>query len=241
MGHVVRGHMIVISVVILAFLVISGRKVDVRIRTPQNFDIQCDATLTDSAKAIITQFIENLDKRIALHPAIFASIIKEQFPFIQAIQSRLVPPGTMKLNCTAYQPLCTINQVLLLVPPHTLCHTDYYCKSLVSELPNIIIDESQLKTHDTKTLVSVVKTLNKDIFAQFQVAVSSDSTIVFEDKIQPRLSMICRADNVPATTLCMHGKYMKELLENRHAFTGKSNNHFIADLRFGKQIILSKK
>ena len=97
MGQIIRGHLIVASILIFAFLVISGRKVDLRIRTPQNFDIQFDAMISDVAKQEITAFIESLDKRWALKTAAFASIIKERFPFIQSIQSRLVPPGTMKL------------------------------------------------------------------------------------------------------------------------------------------------
>ena len=241
MGHNVRGHMIVMSVVILVFLVVSGRKVDMRIRTPQQFDLRFDATFSEAARQDITAFVESLDKRWALRPVLFTSIIKERFPFIQSAQSRLVPPGTMKLICHAHKPLCIINQTLLLVPPQSLCPTSYFQEAIVASLPTIAVEPSLLKTYDPKIMVSVVSGLGADIFARYQVAVPAEGSILFEDKQQPRLSLVCRVDKVPTTTLCMYGKYMHELLESRNAFKGKSNTHFVADLRFEKQIILSKK
>jgi hypothetical protein len=240
MGNIMRGHMILISIVILVFLVISGRKVDVRIRTPQQFDIQFDASSTESAQILITQFINTLDKRIALYPAALVSVIKEQFPFIQAVNTRLVPPNTMKLICKMAQPLCTINQNNLLVQT-CICPNNYYCWNIRSSLPQINIDQSLLTTYKPNMLVTIVNKLNKNIFADYLVTVSLENTLIFEDKVQPRLSIICRTDNIPSETLCLYGKNMRELLENRKAFSDKANDQFVADLRFQKQIILTKK
>jgi hypothetical protein len=241
MGNIIRGHLILISVALIVFFVGSGRKVDVRIRTPQHFDIQYDQMLTDGCKATMTQFIESLDKKIALHPNILAAVIQEQFPFIQSVQSRLVPPGIMKLHCMAATPLCILNQSLLLVPPQNICPNSYYCTGIWENLPHITLAESLFKSCDIHILTALVNNLNVDIFNQFNVSVSADRTLIFEDKIQPRFSVMCRIDKVPSATLCMHAQHMKELLESRKAFSAKSNNLYVADLRFEKQIILSKK
>jgi hypothetical protein len=241
MGNIIRGHMILMSIVTLAFLIVSGRKVSVRIRIPQQFDVHFDTKFTDSAKFLITSFINTLDKRVALYPAVLVLVIKKQFPFIQTVNTRLVPPGTMKLACMAEQPLCAINHNFLLLPTPCICSADYYCQEVWSSLPQISVDQTLLATCEPGILVSLMKKLNKDIFADYQISVSADSSLVFEDKAQPRLSMLCRIDDVPVETLCMHGKNMRELLENRNAFNGKSNNQFVADLRFQKQIILTKK
>lgn len=241
MGNIMRGHLILTSIVLIVFLVVFGRKVDVRIRTPQHFDIQYDKMLTDACKATITQFIESLDKRLALHPDILAAVIQEQFPFIRSVQSRLVPPGTMKLQCMTSAPLCILNKSLLLVPPQNVCQNSYYCTSIWENLPHIVLDEALLKTYDPRILVKLVNNLSEDIFNQFNVIIAADNALILEDKMQPRFSVMCRIDKVPAATLCMHAKHMKELLENRKAFSAKSNSLYVADLRFEKQIILSKK
>lgn len=241
MGHLFRGHVIVASILILAFLIISGRKVDVRIRTPQCFDIHFDEMFSDIAKTEVTTFIESLDKRWALKTASFALIIKEQFPFIQSIQFRLVPPGTMKLMCKAYKPICIINQTLLLVLPQTLCSTAHFQETTWASLPNISVEQSLIKEYDPKALVSIVSAIGNDIFDQYHVTLCSQGNLVFDDKKQPRLSLICRFDKVPSKTLGTYGNYMREMLENRNAFSEKSAHNFVADLRFEKQIILSKK
>jgi hypothetical protein len=241
MENIIRGHLILISIVLIAFLAISGRKVDVCIRTPQYFDIHYDELLTDACKANITQFIESLNKHIALHPEILAAVIQEQFPFIRSVQSRLVPPGTMKLQCMTFAPLCILNQTLLLVPPQNICSNSYYCTNVWENLPHLMIDEAVLKTYDPRILIKLVNSLNKDIFNQFNVVVATDRTLIFEDKAQPKFSLVCRIDNVPSATLCMHAQHMKELLESRKAFSEKSSIAYVADLRFEKQIILSKK
>ena len=241
MKNIVRGHLILISTVLLAFFVVSGRKVGVHIRTPQHIDIKCDNMLTDACKGTITQFIEGLDKRLALQPEILAAVIREQFPFIQAVQLRLVPPGTLKLQCVTCAPICKLNQLSVLVPPQTVCPKAYYCDSVWENLPCIALDESLLKTYNPQVLVKLVDALNADIFNQFNVTVAADSTLVFEDKMQPRFSLVCRIDNVPSTTLCMHAQNMRALLDERKAFSAKTNSTYVADLRFEKQIILSKK
>lgn len=241
MGQVIRGHMIIMSAIILAFFLIAGRKVDVHVRTPQFFDIQMDSCLTDSSKAAINNFIESLDKRLALYPVAFVSVIKERFPFIESVHMRLVPPSVMKMQCTVFRPLCTINKSVLLVPPQSVCPSDYYCQNVWLTLPNVDIDEHVMHAYNPKDLVALVKALDSDIFATYRVTVSSYSNVMFEDRVQPRLSMVCRIDNVPTKLLCVHGRNIKELLESRQAFSNKSKNIFLVDLRFEKQIILSKR
>ena len=241
MGHIIRGHTIITSIVVIAFLIILGWKIDLRMRTPQNFDVCFDEKFSDASKQEITALVESLDKRFALKPIQFTSAIKEQFPYIQSIQLRLVPPGTLKLLCIAYQPLCTINQTLLLMPTGTLCSTACFQETTWTMLPCIFIEQSLLKTYDPAAIVAMVHSLSADICAHYQVRLSSEGNIVFDDKKQPRLSLLCRYDKVPSKNLCMYGTYVRELLENRSAFTAKSGAHYLADLRFEKLIILSKK
>ena len=233
--------MLTASIIILALLFIAARKFNVHIRTPQNFDIHFDEKFSAIAKQEIATFIKSFDLHCALDVAKFVSTIKERFPFIQSIQTRLVPPRIMKLTCDAKQPLCMVNQTLVLVPSGTLCPTTYFQESLGPTLPTIAIDQSQLQTYNLAIMVSAVKTLNDDIFAQYNVTLSSEGNIVFEDKNQPRLSLLCRLDHIPSQNICMYGNYLRDLLENRSAFKGKSKTHIVADLRFEKQIILSKK
>ena len=241
MGHTVRGCMIIASIVILGALIMSGYKIDLRIRTPQCFDIHFDEKFSDASKFEITKFVESIDKRLVLKAATFTSIIKERFPFIQSIQCRLVPPGIMKLTCKAAQPLCVINKTLLLMPTGAFCSSDYFHEINWATLPCMFVEQYLLKTYGPAAIVSIIHKLGVDICANYRVRLSSERTIVFDDNKQPRLSLVCRPDNIPSKNMCGYGNYVREILENRGAFTEKSDIYFLADLRFEKQIILSKK
>ncbi len=241
MGHIIRGHTIVASILILAFLVISGRKVVVRICMPQSFDVQFDATFSDKSKNEIIHFVESLDKRMAAKVPVFVSILKERFPHIQSLQVRLIPPGIMKISCKASKPDCIINEKLALISEKSMCPIDYFQDHVCSGLPRITIEQSLLANYDAKAIKVVVNQISSDIFAQYRIVLCNQADLIFEDKQQPFLSLICRADKVPTRDLCIYGTYIKELLISRDAFSGKFAAHYQADLRFEKQIILSKK
>lgn len=241
MRHSVHWYMIFTSVGIIAFLITSGRRIDIRIRTPQQYEICVDTVFSHMIQHEVIVYIESLDKRLALQPSLFVSTIKKQFPVIQSIKTSLIPPGIMKVICSACNPLCVVNENLLLVMPQTICPITHFQEHVVASLPSITVENSVLQSYNPKDLISMFKMLNKNIFDQYQVEVLASKNVIFKDKKQPLLSVVCRLDSISSKNLIMYGAYMRELLEARKSATKKTKDNFIADLRFEKQIILSKK
>ena len=241
MKHSIRGYAFLISIIVLTCLFISGRKVDVALRTPQRYVCTFDDALSTIKQSEIQSCVDAIDKKIALKPAKLVAFLRDQFPLVKAIRTRLVPPGIMELTFSIAKPICRINDGSVVVPPKTLCPTCWYQEPHFVSLPVLLCDEFVLKTIDPLKLVWVINQIPHDAFEHYTVALKTDDELQLVDKTEPRLSLVCRVNKIPTEHLCEYGATVKEVLASRGVFASRNNKQWLADLRFEKQIILSKR
>lgn len=241
MKHSIRGYTFLLCAVVLSCLVMSGRKIDVAMRTPQKYVCKFDDVLVASCQLEIQSFIQHIDKKIALQHAQLVAVITKQFPFIKSIKTHLVPPGTMELEFICTKPLCKINDNCLAVPPKFLLPRNLFQEQQCASLPMICCDDQVLKTIDQKQVVTIAKQITFAVFEHFDVILKSKDDLVFTDKLEPKLSLMCRVNKIPSASLCYYGNTVKGLLVTQGAFANRKVHNWLADLRFEKQIILSKR
>lgn len=238
-----RGHIVVVCFCILAFLFLVGRKAEKCLSIPKKIVCMFDARISCEAKKHIRLFIEHADPSLFCVMSQFDSTIQQQFPYIESIQTKLVPPATIKIICTSYEPCYAINDTHLIAIANAqaiLCPAHVYKKEICNDLPQAAVDVTAFNTYKAQDLYSMLSQVPKNVFALYHVHIAEHGTIMLRDQKQQNLTLVVRADSDMAL-LEKCGAYTRELLESRKAFSGKSAAYYTADLRFDKHIILSKK
>lgn len=225
----------------MSCIVMTGRKIDVAMRTPRQYVCGFDDILTNNKQEGITSFVNIVGHKFALKPAQLVACIREQFPFIKSINTHLVPPRVMKISFITTKPIARINDDMLVVPPKTICPTSWFQELHYISLPVIAIDELVLKNMCAENLVKILKTITSKVFDKYTVALKTTDELWLTDKVEPRLSLVCRTNKIPTDKLCEYGAQVKSLLESKGCFASRRIKSWLADLRFEKQIILSKR
>ncbi len=239
---IARGHIFVVSTLILAFLCLAIREAEKRLSVPEKYVCMFDTRLSSETKKQIRLFVEHTDKSLLYVMSRFDVTMQQQFPFIRSLQTRIVPPATMKIICTAYDPCYDINSTNLIAIAHgqaILCPAHAYKKEICDNLPHITVDDQALNGYKAQELYTMLSQLPQDIYALYHVHITAHNTIMLLDAKQPNLTLVTRS-GCDMTLLEKCGTYVRELLESRKAFSGKSAARYTADLRFEKHIILSK-
>ncbi len=240
--NISRGHIFVVSMLILAFLCLAIREAEKRLSVPEKCVCVFDARLSSETKKQIRLFVEHADKSLLYVMSRFDTTMRQKFPFISSIQTKLVPPATMKIICMAHDPCYSINSTNLIAIANgqaILCPAHVYKKEICDNLPRITVDAQVLDGYKAQELYTLLYQLPQDIYALYHVHITAHNTIMLLDAKQPNLTLVTRS-GCDMTLLQKCGTYVRELLEDRKAFSDKSSVRYTADLRFEKQIILSK-
>jgi hypothetical protein len=239
---IARGHILVISFCVLTFLFVAMRKAEKCLSVPEKYVCMFDARLSQEIKKQIRLFVESTDQAAFHEMNQFEVMIKQQFPFIRSIQTKLVPPATMKISCAVYEPCYVINNTHLIVADTSqvlLSPVDAYTQEVCDRLPRATVDILVFNLYTARELYALLSQIPNTIFEMYQIQITEHNTLILQDKKQLNLTLIARSGTDMAF-LEKCGTYTRELLEGRKAFSGKSAVHYTADLRFEKHIILSK-
>ncbi|HML19797.1 MAG TPA: hypothetical protein PKD74_04445 [Candidatus Dependentiae bacterium] len=238
-----RGHIVVVCFCIFAFLFLAWRKAEKCLSIPKKIVCMFDERISCEAKKNIRLFIEHADSSLFYVMSQFDLTIRQQFPYIKSIQTKLVPPATMKVICTSYEPCYAINDTHLIAIANAqaiLCPAHVYKKEICNDLPQASVETTAFNTYKAQDIYNILSHVPKNVFASYYVHIAEHDTIILRDKKQHNLTLVVRADSDMAL-LEKCGTYTRELLESRKAFSCKSAAYYTADLRFDKHIILSKK
>jgi hypothetical protein len=241
MKHSIRGYAMLFCFIVLAGLVVGGRKVDVVVRTPRQCICKFDDVLVPEKQAEIQSFIDVVDKKFTLKQPELVACIRQEFPFIRSIKMHLIPPGVLELTFAVSEPLCIINDDMVVVPPKSLLPLSWFQEKFYNSLPIIAVDSFVLKSVDVENLIALIKQLPQEICMNFALTLKTVDELLLTDKNEPRFSLVCRVDKMPMNELARYGSIVKSLLSSRGAFASKCINSWLADLRFEKQIVLSKR
>jgi hypothetical protein len=236
-----RGHVVVVGICLLAFLFVAERRVVRYVSAPERFEYRLDTRLSREADRSMRLFIEQADSCLFRSMDRFCGMIKQRFPYVRSMQTKMVPVATMRVSCRLYDPCYNVNNTHLIVADASqalLCSAGFYAQEACVGLPRVNIEESVLNTYNVRDLHGMLSQLPRNLFDLYHVDVKERYTMVLRDKKQPSLTLITRRDSdMRLVEKC--GAYVRELLEGRKAFDGGAVC-YTADLRFNKHIILSK-
>ena len=169
------------------------------------------------------------------NPRTIISTISEQFPCVKSISVHCRASNTAEIEITAHDPIVRINGSHILTDAKTIILDRSYALYVVDSLPSFSM-ASALPERCSDRMMGAVKRCIKDrIFEQYTLSWVNEHELYFQDMHDPSFSLLCDAVSLPTHSTLISYEQLKNSIKNRKS----AMNHWVADLRFDDQIIVS--
>lgn len=169
-----------------------------------------------------------------------ADDLKNEFPFIDSISILCAADGIGRMAITAHDPAYLVNNKYVLTNNGLLFEKTVFESSAYAKLPTACVNEQSL--HDQATIERVqtcLAGLPNDFFESYEINWCDETCLQLQDKREPNFTIVCEDDYVPGSFVLQKCNAIKEQLTQRGAFSSKKKKMWVADIRFGDQIIVS--
>lgn len=171
--------------------------------------------------------------------AIIRQIIKE-FPCIKHINISYMPNHEASIDIKAYRPFCVINGDSIVTHDHTVIPKEIYSSWALVLLPHIQIKDNEISTERIAQIAHYVcNALDYEVFEMGTFVWVNETYAYIQDKQEPRLIYVCSAERMMNHDTLHQSMKIKNSLDKQGAFAIKSRDHWIIDMRFKDQIIVS--
>lgn len=200
-----------------------------------HYDFYCDTIIAHDEQQRIIAFLEN-NVHDSASLSSLAGTLHERFPILQSSLLQKFPSKNVTLTVRSSRPFCTLNGDLVLSDDGKLLSKELFSISSLKDKPNI----STTTTDESNVLVHDLIHIPLELFEQFSFTWNSACELWLKDKKSP-FSIVCVAHCLPDKKKLAQCKMVQRILEQRGTPVRKVPVHWVADIRFDKQIIVFSK
>ncbi len=196
-----------------------------------SFDSQLSQTVCDAIKKQVTLFEMNG----LYNPEAIIENIPHVFTMVKSLDIKQFPTHMALVTITAFDPIIRINDDRLLIENQSILSTDYYAVYKIESLQKINIAMPIPAYVSSSIMAAMKQCLAEKIFDHYTVYFVNEHEWYLGDTKDPLFTLCCDAASLPIDMVRMTYNRLKNQIKKR----GPAKVKWVADVRFGDQIILS--
>ncbi|MEX0672121.1 MAG: hypothetical protein WD068_02085 [Candidatus Babeliales bacterium] len=196
--------------------------------------VHFDEHLSDEARHCIYSALDEHQLNHKKFPT--SAHLMQQCPAIQDVSMHQVLPDEIDVTITSYKPHVCLNEIYVVTKDGKIFNASLFKDAQALPCMQTKNSNSDISAYCKDFLMK----LPNDILEECNIEWESGTKIILRDKKQPFFAIVCKAStaiNELQYELC---KNIKKGLEQRGDLGDKPITQWNADIRFDKQIILSK-
>ncbi|HZW60956.1 MAG TPA: hypothetical protein VFF04_01910 [Candidatus Babeliales bacterium] len=205
----------------------------------KRYSFSIDPLFSDVTRRAIIEYIEESESFKNSSSFERFAFLQDRFPAIKSLKTELIAPNVLHCEVSATPPVIKINDTLILTDSGLVVLPETFASYRLENLYGIQVNEAPLFTHKvSSTMLECIKKISPSLYSRFSISWISEFHVRFDDKLNPSFSILCAAQSIPNEQML---RYCEQLLQTntRQGTNGcKVPKHWIADVRFSKQIIL---
>jgi hypothetical protein len=196
------------------------------------YAIDIDATFSPLIQANIRDYVCNTPLFKTASLITINDSLKKKFPCIEHVTSERQAPGIAHIQIKTAKPLLSLNDSMILASDGSFVSKEVFTKAMMKK--TIPIACSDLSTM-TPALAPSLRFFLNPLLHSYTITWHNDHTTLLHDKQDPWFTVICNAQSAPSDATLIRCEQLKQKL-----IITKSNNNWIADVRFHNQIVVYK-
>lgn len=156
------------------------------------------------------------------------------FPVIKSMKLEQFPAHIARITLDAYDPIMCINDDRIVLENNFLLSADYYTVSKTSSLQKIRCAGPLPVQVSAPIMEAMKQCLSQKIFDYYTVYFVNEHEWYFSDIKDPSFTMCCTTSSLPINMIQIAYAKLKKQIQKESI-----SHKWIADMRFGDQIILS--
>ncbi len=158
------------------------------------------------------------------------------FACVKSVSVQCCASHTAQISVEANGPIVRINGSHVLTEAKTIIPENSYALYVLNALPSLSM-ATALPDQCSDQMMSTVKSCVKDrIFERYTLSWVNEHELYFRDINDPSFSLLCDVVSLPTHTALLSYEQVKNSIKRRKA----APSHWVADLRFDDQIIVSR-
>ncbi len=200
------------------------------------YTIEIDQSFSPVVQANIRDFIQNTPSFTTASLTTLNQQIKKKFPCIEYVTAERYAPGIAHIQIKTAKPLVYINDSMIVAQDGSYVSKDLFTAAALKKTIALTCTELSTNTTISPALAQSVRFFLNPLVQQYAITWHNDHTTVLGNKQEPWFTIICNTTPIPSDALLIQCEQIKQKL-----ITTKSNNNWIADIRFHNQIVVYNK
>ncbi len=236
MKNTIKRFRIIALVFLVAGVSIGTHKLYRSICAVQYVTYAFDQILSCELQRDIREQVALFENEGSYNPRTIISIICEQFPCVKSVAVHCQASNTATIEITAHDPIVRINGAHVLTDAKTIIPDRSYALYVVDSLPSFSMASALPERCSDRMMGAVRRCVEDRIFEQYTLSWVNEHELYFHDMRDPSFSLLCDAVSLPTHSTLISYEQLKDSIKNRKS----AQNHWVADLRFDDQIIVSR-
>ncbi|HSW73897.1 MAG TPA: hypothetical protein VLG71_01955 [Candidatus Limnocylindria bacterium] len=201
-----------------------------------------DPLFAPTTSSEIISFLEHtkdLDKQSITQ---LYTTLQSEFPAVKTLTVQRIAPDQLHVMISCQKPYMMVNETTTVTEGGYLVPTTVFAQTHTKNLPALTIANLPCATHRAPPgLMNCIGQLREQLCKQYTVIWRTELETELVDKQQPQFAVVCNTTTLAQPSLLARCQKLKEELQSQGAFEAKPKKLWIADIRFDKQIILSRR
>lgn len=205
-----------------------------------HYELIVDSLLTNETQIAIEQHLQHSNWR--RNPHELTKTLSDRFACIKKVSTQILPPSLLRITIEAEQPTLAVNNRYVITHSGKVIPDHSFLRHRVIMLPHIrmrtLSPDAPLLSNELKICLAH---LTPQLLTSYAITIESETTIWLNDMNTPIDILTSVASMPDHTMIAQCNRVVQSLTPEEESPTTDTAERWIADIRFNKQIIVSKK